>query len=93
VVSATSGDAIDAGPADGYGQWVRVQHDDGKISIYGHINETQVSEGDHLNTGQQIATMGSRGNSTGPYLHFEIQQDGGQTIDPQQWLEQHGASL
>lgn len=93
IKAATSGDVIDAGPADGYGQWVRVQHDDGKISVYGHINEAQVSEGDHVDTGQQIATMGSRGNSTGPHLHFEIQQDGGQTIDPQGWLEQHGASL
>lgn len=93
IKAATSGDVIDAGPADGYGQWVRVQHDDGKISIYGHINEAHVSEGDHVDTGQQLATMGSRGNSTGPHLHFEIQQDGGQTIDPQGWLEQHGASL
>src|SRR5699024_2448529 len=93
IHATTSGEVIDAGPADGFGQWVRVQHDDGTISVYGHINEALVSQGQHVDTGQQIATMGNRGQSTGSHLHFEISQNGGQNVDPQGWLSEHGASL
>lgn len=93
IHATTSGEVVDAGPADGFGQWVRVQHDDDTISVYGHINEALVSQGQHVDTGQQIATMGNRGQSTGPHLHFEISQDGGQNVDPQGWLSEHGASL
>ena len=93
IYATTSGKVIDAGPASGFGKWVRIQHDDGKVSVYGHINEALVSSGQHVNAGQQIATMGNRGQSTGPHLHFEIWQNGGQEINPVAWLSQHGVSL
>lgn len=93
IYSTTDGEVIEAGPANGFGQWVRVQHDDGTISVYGHINEALVSEGEQVSAGEQIATMGNRGQSTGPHLHFEIWENGGQEVNPENWLNERGASL
>ncbi|MBK3590642.1 M23 family metallopeptidase, partial [Streptomyces sp. MBT57] len=50
----------------GYGQWIRVLHPDGRISEYGHMSRRDVSVGDRVVAGQQIALMGSEGQSTGP---------------------------
>ncbi len=93
IYSTADGEVVESGPASGFGKWVRVQHGDGTVSVYGHINESLVSEGDHVEAGEQIATMGNRGQSTGPHLHFEIWQDGGEKIDPLSWLQDFGVSL
>lgn len=90
IVSAADGEVIEAGPASGFGQWVRVQHDDGTITVYGHVNTITAEEGDSVRAGDQIATMGSRGFSTGTHLHFEVWNPSGKKINPAPWLEQHG---
>ncbi|APU16271.1 metalloendopeptidase-like membrane protein [Actinoalloteichus fjordicus] len=92
IVSATSGTVISAGTASGFGQWVRVQADDGTITVYGHIDTYSVSVGQQVAAGEQIATMGNRGQSTGPHLHFEVHVNG-QKIDPQPWLAARGISV
>lgn len=91
IVSVMDGEVISAGPASGFGLWVRVRHDDGSITVYGHINETLVSVGERVVAGERIATIGNRGKSTGPHLHLEVHQDG-RKIDPQVWLRSNGAS-
>ncbi|OKI13930.1 M23 family metallopeptidase [Saccharothrix sp. CB00851] len=93
ILSAMDGVVVESGPASGFGLWVRVRHDDGTITIYGHINESLVSAGQRVNAGQQIATMGNRGQSTGPHLHFEVWINGSQKIDPVGWLGERGISL
>ncbi|MGI9063386.1 MAG: M23 family metallopeptidase [Pseudonocardiaceae bacterium] len=90
IVSAMDGEVIDSGPASGFGLWVRVQHDDGTVTVYGHINETLVEVGQRVTAGEQIATVGNRGNSTGPHLHFEVLTSRGKT-DLLGWLEDNGA--
>jgi murein DD-endopeptidase MepM/ murein hydrolase activator NlpD len=92
IVSAMDGEVVDSGPASGFGLWVRVQHANGLITVYGHINESMVSVGQQVSAGEQIATIGNRGQSTGPHLHFEVHQ-GGTKIDPLAWLNGHGISL
>lgn len=92
IYSVKSGTVINSGPASGFGLWVRVQHDDGLVSVYGHIHESLVSVGQRVDAGQQIATMGNRGQSTGPHLHFEIGPGGGK-IDPLPWLRSQGLVL
>ncbi len=92
IYSVMPGTVISSGPASGFGLWVRVQHDNGLISVYGHINESLVSVGQRVEAGQQIATIGNRGQSTGPHLHFEIHENGVK-IDPLPWLEAHGITL
>lgn len=90
VVSASDGEVIESGPADGFGLWVRVLQDDGTIGVYGHINEALVSVGQRVLAGEQIATVGNRGYSTGPHLHYEVWQQDGPKLDPGQWLRTRG---
>lgn len=92
IVSVMSGRVISSGPASGFGLWVRVRHDNGIITVYGHINETLVWVGQRVGAGQQIATVGNRGQSTGPHLHFEVHQRGVK-VDPLFWLRRNGVAI
>jgi murein DD-endopeptidase MepM/ murein hydrolase activator NlpD len=92
ILSAMAGEVIDSGPASGFGLWVRVQHANGLITVYGHINESLVSVGQQVAAGEQIATLGNRGQSTGPHLHFEVHEDGNK-IDPLPFLRSHGVAI
>ncbi|MRH92462.1 peptidoglycan DD-metalloendopeptidase family protein [Nocardia sp. SYP-A9097] len=92
IYAVAAGTVIDAGPAQGFGLWVRIRHDDGTISVYGHMYDFFVSVGERVPAGMQIARIGNRGDSTGPHLHFEIIVNG-QHVDPQTWLAQRGISL
>lgn len=86
ILSVEDGTVIDAGPASGFGQWVRVKHDDGTITVYGHVATIDVTVGQHVTAGQKIAGMGNEGFSTGTHLHFEVHPSGGEAIDPVPWL-------
>jgi murein DD-endopeptidase MepM/ murein hydrolase activator NlpD len=93
IYATTDGVVVESGPASGFGMWVRLEHSDGTISVYGHINESLVSEGQHVAAGEQIATMGNRGQSTGPHLHFEIWRNGSEKINPLTWLRSYGVDI
>jgi murein DD-endopeptidase MepM/ murein hydrolase activator NlpD len=89
------GVVLQAGPASGFGQAVYVQHADGQITLYGHVNQFFVSAGEVVSAGQQIAEVGNKGQSTGPHLHFEVHQGGlyASRVNPVPWLEAHGISV
>lgn len=93
IHSVSSGTVIEAGPASGFGLWVRVQQDDGTVAVYGHVNEMFVHAGQRVNTGDVIATVGNRGNSTGPHLHLEIWDQAGNKVDPMPYLAAKGVPL
>ncbi|GGU70129.1 peptidase [Lentzea flava] len=93
IVAAMDGTVIEAGPASGFGLWVRIQHEDGTITVYGHMNTIDVPQGAKVKAGQQIATIGNRGQSTGPHLHFEVWVGGSQKINPVGWLAERGVTL
>jgi murein DD-endopeptidase MepM/ murein hydrolase activator NlpD len=90
IVAASDGVVTDAGPTAGYGAWVKLRHPDGTVTLYGHVNTWLVSVGQRVMAGDQIATIGNRGNSTGPHLHFEVLLGGTNRIDPVPWLAQRG---
>lgn len=87
------GTVIDSGPASGFGQWVRVRHDDGTVTVYGHISESHVRVGQSVSAGDVIADVGNEGRSTGPHLHFEVITPGGTKINPRPWLDERGIGL
>lgn len=93
ILSAADGRVIEAGPASGFGLWVRIEHADGTITVYGHMDSFNVREGQVVKAGEQIARMGNRGFSTGSHLHFEVWNPGGQKINPLTWLNARGVTV
>lgn len=75
VQAADSGYVVAAGWDDtGYGNAVVIDHGNGFQTLYAHLQGVNVAAGDNVAQGQQIATMGNTGNSTGAHTHFEIRQ-------------------
>ncbi|WP_063052913.1 M23 family metallopeptidase [Nocardia arthritidis] len=93
IYAVADGTVLEAGPASGFGMWVRLLHDDGTVTIYGHIDTATVSQGQRVLAGDQIATIGNRGFSTGPHCHFEVWLNGVDKVDPLPWLATRGISL
>jgi murein DD-endopeptidase MepM/ murein hydrolase activator NlpD len=92
IYAVADGVVIDVGPTAGYGAWVKLRHSDGTVTLYGHVNTWLVSKGDRVMAGDQIATIGNRGNSTGPHCHFEVLMNGTDRVDPVPWLAKRGLS-
>ncbi len=85
IKSATDGQVVLVSEEGDYGKHIKIQI--GEVSIiYAHCNALYVKEGDIVTQGQEIAEVGSTGNSTGPHLHFEIRISE-RTVDPQKILE------
>ncbi|MFH5228092.1 peptidoglycan DD-metalloendopeptidase family protein [Antrihabitans spumae] len=93
IVAVADGEVISAGPAQGFGLWVRIRHDDGTVTTYGHNNDNLVTVGQRVTAGEEIATVGNRGISTGPHLHFEVDTPAGNKVDPRLWLAERGATI
>jgi murein DD-endopeptidase MepM/ murein hydrolase activator NlpD len=93
IYAVADGVVIDAGPAAGFGMWVKLRHADGTVTLYGHVNTATVNVGQRVMAGDQIATMGNRGNSTGPHLHFEVLLNGTNRVDPVPWLAKRGLNV
>jgi murein DD-endopeptidase MepM/ murein hydrolase activator NlpD len=81
VYAAQSGVVILAGWNGGYGNCVMIEHPDGVVTLYGHMSELLVSEGESVGRGAVVGLVGSTGLSTGPHLHFET-HIGGSPEDP-----------
>lgn len=78
IVAADSGYVVKAshGWNGGYGSMVMVDHGNGFVSLYAHMNMVYVRQGENVAKGEQLGTVGNTGRSTGPHLHFEIRQKG-----------------
>ena len=81
IKSATDGKVIMVSSTGDYGNHYQIQIQD-VIIIYAHCKKLYLKEGDSVKQGQEIAEVGSTGNSTGPHLHFEVRRNG-RKIDPQ----------
>lgn len=74
--------AVDAGTVAvsgyfaSYGNYVVIEHSNGLFTGYAHNSSNRVSVGQNVTRGQQIANMGSTGDSTGPHLHFQFMRNG-----------------
>ena len=85
ILSATDGEVILSSDQGDYGKHLKIQIGE-VILVYAHCNNLYVKQGDKVVQGQEIAEVGSTGNSTGPHLHFEIRISE-RTIDPQKILK------
>lgn len=95
IVAVGDGVVIEAGPASGFGNVVKIQHENGDVTLYGHMEVVEVEVGEIVTAGEEIAKVGSRGYSTGPHLHIEVYQGGldGKRVDPVGWLAARGVRL
>ena len=91
INAAADGIVISAGwSSSGYGNLVEVKHSDGTTTRYAHNSRISVISGQTVRQGQQIAAMGSTGQSTGSHLHFEIRPTGGSAVNPIAHLPANG---
>lgn len=81
IKSATNGTVIMASSEGDYGKHYKIQIND-IILVYAHCSKLYLKEGDTVTQGQEIAEVGSTGNSTGSHLHFEIRKEE-RLVDPQ----------
>jgi LysM repeat protein len=77
VYAAKSGVIITSadGWNDGYGKFIKIQHEDGSVTIYAHLMKRFVSVGDYVESGTLIGLVGNTGyvyGQTGCHLHFEV---------------------
>lgn len=93
--AAADGVVLRAGPASGFGLAVYILHDNGDVTVYGHMEKILVQAGQYVDAGQTIALVGSRGQSTGPHLHFEVYEGGleGSRVNPMAWLRERGVDV
>lgn len=68
-----------------YGHMVEIRHADGNTTLYAHLSEINVQQGEKVVRGQRIGRVGSTGNATGPHLHFEVITSEGK-VDPADYL-------
>ena len=90
IHSLSSGTVINAGRGDagGFGNWVRVQQDDGNVVIYGHVSKSDFyNVGDRVNAGDVVALSGNEGVSTGPHLHLEMHDANGNLLDSENYFK------
>lgn len=71
----------------GYGNYVEIDHGNGMVTRYAHLEEIQVRYGAKVARGQTIGTAGSSGGSVAPHVHYEILRDG-QNVDPVYYMVQ-----
>jgi murein DD-endopeptidase MepM/ murein hydrolase activator NlpD len=88
VVAANDGKVIFAADLGIYGNCVVVDHGYGLQSIYGHLSQIGVKEGDAVKKGQPLGNSGSTGLAGGDHLHFSMQVDGVQ-VNPVEWWDGH----
>ncbi|WP_255362230.1 M23 family metallopeptidase [Blastococcus aurantiacus] len=93
--AAADGVVLRAGSASGFGLAVYILHENGDVTVYGHMDKILVEPGDYVDAGETIALLGNRGQSTGPHLHFEVHKGGmnGKRVNPVPWLRERGVDI
>ena len=87
VLAADNGVVIKSGYSTiGYGGRIVIDHNNDYLTLYGHLAQAMVEEGEVVKKGQVIGLVGSTGYSSGPHLHLEL-RDFGYLIDPRTLLE------
>jgi murein DD-endopeptidase MepM/ murein hydrolase activator NlpD len=86
ILATADGVVTYAGWESGYGRLVKIKHDFGIETRYGHLSQIRVNVGDRVSRGDRIGDMGNSGRSTGTHLHYEI-RIGGDAINPMTFIK------
>ena len=89
VAAVYAGHVVYTGWFKGYGNLIILDHGNDYYTLYAHVAEILVKEGDDVRQTQRIATVGETGSLAGPRLYFEVRYQG-KPQDPEQWLRQRG---
>lgn len=81
VLASAQGVVSETGQHRNLGNYVRIEHADGTMSVYGHLARIATRKGAAVKSGQVIGMIGSTGRSTGPHLHYTLKQDDN-LVDP-----------
>jgi murein DD-endopeptidase MepM/ murein hydrolase activator NlpD len=87
VRAAGVGMVVEVSETPEYGKMIRLSHPEKYETLYGHLSQTLVKQGDKVALGAVIALSGNTGRSTAPHLHFEVRKDG-QAVDPMQLIQE-----
>ncbi len=88
VVASNDGRVVYAAPLGIYGNCIVLDHGYGLQSVYGHMSEIDVHEGDMVKRGQIMGKSGTTGMAGGDHIHFSMLLEGVQ-IDPKEWWDAH----
>ncbi|MED0730398.1 peptidoglycan DD-metalloendopeptidase family protein [Aneurinibacillus aneurinilyticus] len=91
IYAYASGKVVFASEVPGYGTLIKIEHQNGVETWYGHAKGLLVQIGKEVRAGEHIADMGTKGTSTGPHLHFEVRVNG-KSVDPGPYISQGKAS-
>ncbi len=92
IVAVANGTITKTGSAGAYGNQTVETLEDGTEIWYCHQTTIDVQPGQVVTAGEQIGTVGSTGNTTGPHLHLEVRPGGGDPVDPASALAVHGVT-
>jgi murein DD-endopeptidase MepM/ murein hydrolase activator NlpD len=86
IYATADGVVIHAGWDSGYGRLVKIKHEFGIETRYGHMSAIRVNVGDRVSRGDRLGDMGNSGRSTGTHLHYEI-RIGGRAVNPMTFIK------
>lgn len=75
-----------AGRLGAYGNLIKIEHELGVETRYGHLSRIRVRAGQRVSQGELIGDMGNTGRSTGPHLHYEVRMKG-RAVDPMSFIK------
>ena len=92
VHAPADGRVVKAGMGTGYGREIEVDHGNGIVTVYGHLQGYNVVDGEQVVKGQVIGFVGHSGRTTGSHLHYEVQVRGS-AVNPHKYLRTTMAQL
>ncbi len=85
VLATADGTVLASGWAGEFGRAIEIVHNDRYVTLYGHLQETLVTEGQQIHRGDRVGLVGSTGRSTAPHLHYEVRVDG-RSVNPLEYI-------
>ena len=86
ILATADGVVTFAGTFSSYGKLVKIKHDFGYETRYGHLSKIRVKKGQRVSRGEAIGGMGNTGRSTGTHLHYELRYKG-KALNPMNYIK------